>query len=42
MRTNTVDQFITGLCAIPDEDFRVGTVYDYLKEHTGPSAPQMS
>jgi cysteine dioxygenase len=33
MRATTVDQFITGLCAIPDEDFRVGTVYDYLKEH---------
>ena len=33
MRPTTVDQFITGLCAIPDENFRVGTVYDYLKQH---------
>jgi predicted metal-dependent enzyme (double-stranded beta helix superfamily) len=33
MRPTTVDQFISGLRAIPDEDFRVGTVYDYLKEH---------
>jgi len=33
MPTTTVDQFITGLCGIPDEEFRVGTVYDYLKQH---------
>jgi cysteine dioxygenase len=33
MPTTTVDQFITGLCRIPDEEFRVGTVYDYLKQH---------
>src|SRR6202011_2774583 len=31
--TTTVDQFITGLCGIPEEEFRVGTVYDYLKQH---------
>jgi len=29
----TVDQFTAGLRAIHDEDFRVGTVYNYLKEH---------
>jgi cysteine dioxygenase len=29
----TIDQFVTGLCAIPEEDFRVGSVYDYLKSH---------
>lgn len=33
MRATTVDQFITGLCAIPNEDFRVGTVYAYLKKY---------
>jgi cysteine dioxygenase len=26
-----LDQFVTGLCAIPEEHFRVGEVYDYLK-----------
>lgn len=25
-----IEQFVTGLCAIPEEDFRVGSVYDYL------------
>ena len=29
----TIDQFVTGLCAVPEEDFRVGSVYDYLKNH---------
>ena len=28
-----IDQFVTGLCAIPEEDFRPGAVYDYLKSH---------
>lgn len=28
-----VDQFVTGLCKIPDEDFRPGKVYDYLTRH---------
>jgi len=28
-----IDQFVTGLRAIPEEDFRVGSVYDYLKSH---------
>jgi cysteine dioxygenase len=32
MLTATVDELITGLCAIPEKDFRVGTVYDYLKQ----------
>lgn len=25
-----IEQFVTGLCAIPEENFRVGSVYDYL------------
>jgi len=29
----SVNQFVTGLCGIPEEDFHVGTVYDYLKSH---------
>jgi cysteine dioxygenase len=29
----TIDQFVTELCAIPEEDFRAGLVYDYLKSH---------
>jgi cysteine dioxygenase len=29
----SVDQFVSGLCAIAEKDFRVGTVYDYLKVH---------
>jgi cysteine dioxygenase len=29
----TIDQFVTGLCAIPEENFRVGTVYEYIKDH---------
>lgn len=33
IRTMTIEQLIAGLCAIPDESFRAGTVYDYLKEH---------
>jgi len=28
-----IDQLVTGLCGIPEEDFRVGCVYDYLKNH---------
>jgi cysteine dioxygenase len=28
-----IEQFVTGLCAIPEEQFRVGAVYDYLKSH---------
>ncbi len=28
-----IEQFVTGLCAIPEEDFRVGSVYDYLTRH---------
>jgi cysteine dioxygenase len=32
MLTATVDELIAGLCAIPEKDFRVGTVYDYLKQ----------
>jgi cysteine dioxygenase len=28
-----IDQFVAGLCAIPEENFRPGTVYDYLKSH---------
>src|SRR5262245_18267411 len=29
----TVDQFVEGLCAIPDEDFRIGHVYDFIQSH---------
>jgi cysteine dioxygenase len=29
----TIDQFVTGLCAIPEDHFRPGTVYDYIKDH---------
>jgi cysteine dioxygenase len=29
----SIDQFVTGLCAIPEEHFRVGTVYKYIKDH---------
>jgi cysteine dioxygenase len=28
-----IDEFISGLCAIPEHDFHIGTVYDYLKIH---------
>jgi len=31
MQSITVDQFIAGLCAIPEEEFSVGTVHEYLK-----------
>lgn len=29
----SIDQFVAGLCAIPERDFRVGRVYDYAKTH---------
>ena len=29
----TVEQFVEGLCAIPDEDFRIGRVYDFIESH---------
>jgi cysteine dioxygenase len=29
----SIDQFVNGLCAIPEEHFRVGTVYEYIKDH---------
>lgn len=29
----TIEQFVTGLCAIPEEEFRVGSVYEYIKDH---------
>ena len=29
----SIDQFVNGLCAIPEGDFRIGSVYDYLKSH---------
>jgi cysteine dioxygenase len=28
-----VDEFVAGLCDIPEARFRVGTVYDYLQRH---------
>jgi cysteine dioxygenase len=33
LRLVTVDQFVTGLRSIPEADFRVGTLYDYIKRH---------
>ena len=33
MKTTTINKFIDGLCAIPEGEFSVGTVYDYLKQH---------
>ena len=33
VETLSIDQFIHGLCEIPEENFRVGTVYDYIKHH---------
>ena len=33
MKTTTINKFIDGLCAIPEGQFSVGTVYDYLKHH---------
>jgi len=29
----SIDQFVTGLYAIPEEHFRVGTVYEYIRDH---------
>lgn len=29
----TLDQFVSALCAIPEEDFRVGAVYNYVESH---------
>src|SRR4030095_16703664 len=29
----TIDQFVTALSAIPEKDFRVGSVYDFLESH---------
>ncbi len=29
----TIDQFISGLCSIPEDQFRTGPVYDYIKDH---------
>lgn len=34
MHNVTVERLVSGLCAIPEEDFTVGTVYDFLREHT--------
>jgi len=33
MQSVNIDQLINGLCAIPEENFHVGDVYDYLKSH---------
>src|SRR5690349_20256279 len=33
MQSTNIDQLISGLSAIPEQDFHVGTVYDYLKSH---------
>jgi cysteine dioxygenase len=29
----SIEQFVSGLCGIPEEDFGAGVVYDYLKSH---------
>jgi cysteine dioxygenase type I len=29
----SIDQFVAGLCDIPEECFGVGTVYEYIREH---------
>ena len=29
----SIDQFVIGLCAIPEERFHVGTVYEYIRDH---------
>jgi len=31
MKLKSIEEFVEGLCAIPERDFSVGTVYDYLK-----------
>ncbi|MGI8782544.1 MAG: cysteine dioxygenase [Acidobacteriota bacterium] len=33
MPTVPIDQFISGLCAIPETDFTVGKLYDFLRKH---------
>ncbi len=33
VEVGSIDQFVNGLCAIPEEHFRVGTVYEYIKDH---------
>jgi cysteine dioxygenase len=33
MKEVSIEQFISGLCCIPKQNFGIGTVYDYLKAH---------
>src|SRR5262245_54521621 len=33
MQTVSIEEFVRGLCSIPEPRFGIGTVYDYLKEH---------
>lgn len=33
IQTVPIEEFVNGLCSIPEQDFRVGSVYDYLKSH---------
>lgn len=33
MKSAPLDKFIEGLCAIPEQNFSVGIVYDFLREH---------
>jgi len=33
IQTVSIEKFVNGLCSIPEQDFRVGSVYDYLKSH---------
>lgn len=33
LRNVPVERFVSGLCSIPEKDFTVGIVFDYLKRH---------
>lgn len=33
MKPLLIDQFVTGLCSISEESFKIGTIYNYLTEH---------
>jgi len=33
IQTVPIEEFVNGLCSVPEQDFRVGSVYDYLKSH---------
>lgn len=33
MRHTSIEHFVSGLCSIPEEEFTVGVVFDFLKKH---------